>query len=299
MAAKVGSIVIDILANTQRLVKDMNKAKKAVQGTVKGIKSAIAGLAIGAAFTSALKTGYKYNKLIEEQTAGLTALIAATSKQEDALGNAISVTELYTRANAEAIVTLKKLEQINKETPHTLGQTSQIYKAMLPGMKAVGLTTDEIVQVTKQLSIASGAAGIQFQQLLAGADGLAAGMVMSNSELGRFLNTLGLGNDVLRNSTDLVGLFEEKLGTFTAPDTMAVAISNLDNAWQKFMGALTSDGFSIAKDAVKGLTKQINLISDSLGPANSVILAFASQVSDAFNLAAVTIKASFLSISYY
>jgi len=293
MAQKIGSILIDLKADTSNLVKGMNKAQSSVKNAVKGMKTAIAGLAIGAAFKSAITTGIKYNKVIEEQTQSITALIAATSKQEDAMGNSISVTELYTRANAEAVDVLGQLEEINKSTPHTLGQTAQIYKTMLPSMKGLGVSTAELVQMTKKLSIAAGAGGVQFQSLLAGVDGLATGTVLANSDLGRFLSTIGLSNEALKESTDVVGLFEDKLGSFQAPDTMQVAISNLENAWGKFMGTLTSDSFQAGKKGLNALAEHINKMTAGLEGLSLVSSATWSKMKDGANLVAAALRASF------
>ena len=297
MAVKLGSLLIDVKADTQNLVKGMNNAQSSVNKAMKSMKTAIAGLAIGSAFKSAAEAGYNYNKVMEEQTQSITALIAATSKHEDALGNTISNTELYTRANAEAVEVLKDLERINKATPHTLGQTAQIYKTMLPSMKALGISTEELVTMTKQVSIAAGAGGVQFQSLLAGVDGLATGAVLANSDLGRFLTTLGLSNDELKNSKDLVGLFEDKLGSFKAPDTMEVAISNLSNAWGKFTGALTSDSFLGAKGAINSLADSINEYSGYLEGAAITTKAYTSFVTDAYTVMALGAKASWTGLT--
>ncbi len=293
MAVKLGSLIIDVKADTQNLVKGMDKAQSSVKSAVKSMKVLIAGLAIGTAFKSAIKAGYNYNKVMEEQQQSITALIAATSLHEDAMGNAITNTELYTRANAEAVLVLKDLEEINKSTPHTLGQTAQIYKTMLPSMKSLGVSTTELVEMTQKLSIAAGAGGVQFNSLLAGVDGLASGTVLANSDLGRFLNTIGLSNAKLKETTNIVELFNDKLGSFEAPDTMQVAISNLDNAWGKFMGSLTSDSFGVGKDSINFLANTINKLEENLESISVASSAVWSQMIDGVKHAGQTIKFSF------
>lgn len=298
MAVKLGSLLIDVKADTQHLVKGMKTAQGSVKKAVSVMKTAIAGLAIGAAFKSAIDAGFSYNKVIEEQVQSITALIAATSKHEDALGNTITNTELYTRANAEAVKVLKQLEIINKSTPHTLGQTAQIYKTMLPSMKNLGVSTKDLVEMTKKLSIAAGAGGVQFNSLLAGVDGLASGSVMANSDLGRFLTTIGLSNAELKASTDIVALFNEKLGSFEAPDTMAVAISNLSNAWGKLMGALTADSFIGAKDAINSLAKGLEEYAGYLEGAAITTRALIGKMVDSFVYVAEVAKGAFIGITY-
>ena len=159
---------------------------------------------------------------------------------------------------------MKELEKINAQTPHTLNQTNQIYKTMYASMKNLGVSSKELVAITKQVSIASGAAGIQFQQVLSGVDGLATGTVLANSELGRFFNSIGLTNKALKETSDIVSLVNEKLGDFQTADTMEVAVSNLTNAWNTFAGAVTSDLFSNAKLAINEMADALNSVNEMI-----------------------------------
>jgi len=188
---------------------------------------------------------------MEQSLQGLTALSVATQSK------AIPVMQRYTLAAEEATATMRELEEINSQTPHTLDQTNKIYKSMYVSMKNVGATTSQMVELTRSLSIASGAAGIEFNSLLAGVDGLATGTVLANSDLGRFLSSLGLTNKALKETDDVVGLLTSSLEDFKAADTMAVATSNLSNAWSKFAGNLTATPFEWAKDGINGLAGSI------------------------------------------
>ncbi|MCF6207484.1 MAG: hypothetical protein L3J47_11445 [Sulfurovum sp.] len=211
---------------------------------------------LGSVFSSVAGTGFEYNKSIEQSKAGIISLSVAMQDK------AIPVIERYAYAQKEATVTLKELERINAQTPHTLQQTNEIYKAMYPSMKQLGISTAEMVEMTRAVSTAAGAAGIQFQQLLAGVDGLATGTVASNSELGRFFSALGLTNEALKETDDLFGLVTSKLGDFGALDTITEATSNLENAWSQLLGKMTEDSFSGVKIGIKTLTDMLNSLSD-------------------------------------
>lgn len=213
------------------------------------------------AYNLVIKTGLDYNKVIEQQKASIATLIAVTSKQEDSMGNLLTTQEKYTLATIEATDALKELERINANTPNTLGETAKIFKTMLPSMKNVGATTSDLISLTEKLSIAANAGGVEFQSLLAGVDGLATGSILANSDLGRFLSSIGLTNQALKESDNVVGLLQEKLGQFTALDTIAVAASNLNVEWQKLTGTLTADLFLSQKDSIKELTKLIQGIN--------------------------------------
>lgn len=214
------------------------------------------------AFDAVLSTGFKFNKSMEDSIAGLQALTVATSSNISAMGKHLSIAEKYNLAQKEAIQTANELAKINAETPHSLDQTNQIYKAMYVSMKNAGASNEQMINLTKEISIAAGAAGIQFNSLLAGVDGLATGTVLANSDLGRFLNSLGLTNKRLKDSKDIVALLNSKLKDFKAVDTMTVAVSNLDNAWQQLTGTLTTATFGDTKKdivAVSGVLNTLNI----------------------------------------
>lgn len=194
-------IKIKVDSNTGELVVARNEFDK-LGGSLKSASTQtelftkrLVGLAAGVvgiytlqeAFKSTLSTGMAFNKNMEDTIAGLSALTVATSSNTSALGNNLSITEKYALANIEATTTAKELAKINAETPHTLNQTNQIYKAMFVSMKNAGASTEEMINLTKKISIAAGSAGIEFNALLSGVDGLATGTVESASEMGRFL----------------------------------------------------------------------------------------------------------------
>ena len=223
--------------------------------------------AVKEAFDAVVSTGFQFNKSMEDSIAGLTALTVATSSNISAMGKHLSIAEKYNLAQKEAVKTAKELAKINAQTPHSLEQTNQIYKAMYVSMKNAGASNEQMIELTKKISIAAGAAGVEFNQLLAGVDGLATGTVLANSDMGRFLNGLGLTNKKLKESKDVVGLLTEKLKDFKAVNTMTVAVSNLDNAWQQLTGEITQATFQSTKDELKDLTSWIDKLSTSLHKA--------------------------------
>jgi hypothetical protein len=238
---------------TDKASSSINKVSSSLVGVVS---------AAGAAYIAynslnkVMKDGFSYNKQIEEAKSGLIALSVAVQDES------IPVMDRYSIANKEAIATLTELQKINVETPHTLNQTNQIYKAMYVSMKNAGASTSEIVELTRSLSIASGAAGIEFNSLLAGVDGLATGTVLANSDLGRFLSSIGLTNEALKDSDDVVSLVTSRMKDFKAADTMSVAVSNLENSWNTLTGKLTAQSFQGAKTGINELSSLINKMSN-------------------------------------
>lgn len=257
--------------NIQKLDRNLSKLDKAFKDNSISVAKLTAGITavygvyktFDTIINSVVKSGFEYNRELEQQRESIKTLIVATSQNKDSLGNLLTVQEKYNLASKESTDILKELEKINANTPNTLGETAQIYKAMLPSMRGYGATQSELIQLTEKLSIASSSAGIQFQSLLAGVDGLASGTVVAGSDLGRFLNSIGLSNEELKKSSDVVDTLLNKLSGFKALDTYGVAVSNLTVEWQKLTGELTKDIFITQKEGVKELTKLVKQFTDN------------------------------------
>ena len=251
-----------------KINNDLNTLKTQINKTTSNLglfnnsllKIGVSAYALHKAYSSIIGAGLEYNKAIEQQTASIKTLLGATSQNVDSIGNVLSVQQKYNLANKEAINIMKELEKINANTPQTLDQTAQIYKTMLPSMRSVGASQKDLINITEKLAIASSAAGVEFNSLLAGVDGLATGSVLANSDLGRFLKSIGLTNKELKESDNVVELLTEKLSGFKALDTITVATSNLTVEWNKLTGAMTKDLFEAQKSSIKELTKLLKEI---------------------------------------
>lgn len=226
--------------------------------SIKGLALGTVGIyAVAEAFKTVVSSGLEFNKSTENLKNSLTTLGVATSSNVTTTGVLIGQTQKYAMAADEASIAMQKLQAINADTPHTLNQTVEIYKSMYSSMKMAGVSTDEMVELTKKISIAAGSAGVEFNQLLAGVDGLAKGQVEANSELGRFLDNMGLSNEVLKSSKDIYKTINDALvdikGGF---GSFEEASSNAQNAFSKFAGELTKPLFSSLKD---GLNESVGL----------------------------------------
>ncbi|MEA2091420.1 MAG: hypothetical protein U9O83_03520, partial [Campylobacterota bacterium] len=272
MATDIAELAISIRTNDiirartelDRLEKQGYKTEKSTDKITKSfnlfsastIATTAAVYGLSRAFNKTLSDGMAYNKQIEQSKAGLIALSVAVQDKT------IPVLERYNKATLESTATMKELQKINVQTPHTLDQTNKIYKAMYASMRNAGASTADMVEMTRSLSIASGAAGIEFNSLLAGVDGLASGTVLANSDLGRFLSSLGLTNKTLKESKDVVETVTESLKDFKALGTISEATSNLDNAWSQLTGKMTEGTFDGAKTGLNSLSEIINNLEE-------------------------------------
>lgn len=207
--------------------------------------------------------GFEVNKTMQTLTNSLTMSSAVMMANNDIYGNAISVSEKYRLATIDAARTTELLQKANLKTPHTLDQTVKLYDSMYFGMRKVGATTQDIVDITEKLSIAVGSK-VGFDAILSAMDGLANGTVEANSEMGRFLNTMGLGNDVIKNSSDVVQLFKDKLADFKSISDYNTKMSNLSNSTDMFAKNLTKIPFSWWEGQLNSVAAVIDRMNDGL-----------------------------------
>lgn len=253
---------------TNELSKLTNQSGKTEQSTKQlttiFTKANITITAMATGLSYLVKEGIAYNATIEKLTNGLTTLNALTSSNVDNFGKQLSIQDKYNIASRESIETIAQLNKINLETPHTLNETVQIYKSMYSSMKNVGVSSEQMIDLTKKLSIAAGSSGIEFQQLLAGIDGLATGTVETGSELGRFLKSMGLGNEVLKQSTNIYETLNNKFKDVQGIIGYEEEISNLENSFDQLTGALVEPFFDDVKRGIHGLSSMFNDLTQSV-----------------------------------
>lgn len=215
-------------------------------------------------------TGFEANKSTQKLTNSLATSIAITSANIDSMGKQISLSEKYAMATDEARLSLEQLNKINVDTPHDLDQTAKIYDAMYAGMKKVGATSEEIIDITKKLSIAVGDK-VGFDAMLSAMDGLSTGTVETASEMGRFLRVIGLSNEAIKNSTNVVQLFKDKLADVKAIESFDTKLSNLTNSYTMLSKEVMESTFNTIEDNLQPAAEILDSLKDNLPTITNVV----------------------------
>jgi hypothetical protein len=255
----------------KKLQKQLNAMKVSTVGATKGtslFSNSLITLAgstylLNKAYDKTILRGLKYNNLLENQRNSIATLINVTSSNVSLQGKQLSYQDKVNLSLENSNELMKELTKLNANTPQTLGQTAQIFKTMYAPMQKVNASQEDMLYLTEKLAIASKVGGVEFNSLLAGVDGLASGTVLANSDLGRFLSSLGLTNDKLKKSDDVIGLLKNSLKDFKAFDDLDTAVSNLNVQWDTLTGNMTKDIFVAQKESVKTLTKALESLSDT------------------------------------
>ncbi|MCT7489130.1 hypothetical protein N5T63_09490 [Aliarcobacter cryaerophilus] len=223
------------------------------------------------------RTGLEVNKQFQKLTNSLTMASAVMISNNDIYGNAISIQDKYRIAQIEASKATELLQKANIATPHSMKETVQIYDAMYFGMRKVGATTSDMVEITEKLSIAAGNK-IGFDAFLSAMDGISTGTVEANSEMGRFLSSIGLSNEAIKNSSDVVQLFKDKLSDFRVIEDYDTKMSNLSNSTDMFSKNLMKIPFDYLESKIPSVARLFDRWAKSINEIN-IYLTNASNLS--------------------
>lgn len=239
--------------------KNTNKFNSTLIGLGKTALGAVgAFVTLEAAYSKVLANGIKVNKTFEQLQLGIAALGTVNAEYIDSIDKSKTATERFAEAQKFATAQIRALEEINKVTPHTLEETTQIYKVLLPQVLQYGGSLKDLIEITKLVSLTAAAGSVEFNSLLASVDGLVDGTFLANSDFGRFLKTLGLTPDVIKKSDDKLKLLTESMQDFAAlaPElgkSYDAALSNLANSWDKLTAKITDNIFNNLKPAFAAL----------------------------------------------
>lgn len=207
--------------------------------------------------------GFEVNKEFQKLNNSLSTSSAVMMADTDIYGNAITVAQKYSLAKIDAARSTELLNKANLNTPHIMGETVKIYDSMYFGMRKVGASTKDMVEITEKLSIAAGKK-VGFDALLSAMDGISTGTVEANSEMGRFLSSIGLSNEEIKNSSDVVQLFKDKLSGFQAIQDFETKMSNLNNSTDMFAKNIMKIPFSWLEGQLGGVATVIDRMNDGL-----------------------------------
>lgn len=213
------------------------------------------------------RRGLEVNKEFQKLTNSLTMSSAVMISNNDIFGNAISVQDKYRIAQIEASQATELLQKANIATPHSMKETVQIYDAMYFGMRKVGATTSDMVEITEKLSIAAGNK-IGFDAFLSAMDGISTGTVQANSEMGRFLSSIGLSNEAIKNSSDVTQLFKDKLSDFQVIEDYDTKMSNLSNSTDMLSKNLMKMPFDYLESKIPSVARLFDRWAESINKVN-------------------------------
>ncbi len=281
-------LILKIVDKSSKQIKEIDKrltqfdkTTKRTDKSITGVESSFANLgktvvgglaafvALNKLWDGVVTRGVDVNRTFENLNLSISALATVNSKYISGVDEAASATDRFAQSQIFAKDQIKSLEILNKQTPQTLQQTVQVYKTLLPQVLQYGGSLKDLNEITKLVSLSAAASGVEFNSVLASIDGLASGTFLANSDYGRFLTTMGLTPQILKDSENSIELIKDKMGDFgaLAPELQKsydASLSNLSNSWDKFAATITKNIFNTLKPAFVDLTSFIDGVNDSM-----------------------------------
>lgn len=251
MSTKLGTLTLDLIAKIGSFTEPMKKAGDTAQRETKRIESSVssASKAIAGLGAAAL--------------AGLT------------VGSVISMADEYTQMaarirnatadTAEYDMVQKRLLETANGTYRSLSEAQEVYLSLAGGMKSLGKTTEETLNVADSLSYAFVANAARADQAQSAMDALNKSMAKGKIDADAWISIVSAADNVIADMAKVTGKTEAEIRQLGA--TGKIALSDL----------LTT--LEVTKDANQALADNMeNSLADGLQKVRNSFSAFVGEI---------------------
>lgn len=261
----VGSIEIDILANTQKLVKSMNRAEKTVGKSIRNMTQA-AGALVGIFATGA------FLSRINATAAGLDAIGKTSSK----LGIAAEKLQGLHLAATEAGLSTKTFDMALQRATRRIAEAAKGTGEAVGALNELNLSAEELSSLTPDQMLNRVADSMS--GLTSDSDRLRLAFKLFDSEGVSMVNMLANGSKGLDDVAKKADKFGLIIGTKyikaieRSNDAWGISSQVMDTVWKGITVGLSVSLVQLVEDLNKG-TQKIDIFSTSLNLTKQVIYA--------------------------
>ncbi len=235
MAQSVGTLFVNLVANTSKFQAGMTKASKSVTSFASKFKSIAKGAAglIGVDSVAGIATMIKRQLSAVDATAKLSQQLGIQTEALVQLQHAADVTGAGSKSMSAGLATMAK----------RLGEAARGSGAATAALKELGLSAKDLIRLTPDKQFIAIAKALKGIEEPARRNAIAANL-FSKANMG-LLNTLALGEDGLKAMADEA----DRLGiTFSAFDAAKVEQANdaIDRVAKSFRGLATQAAIDLA-----------------------------------------------------
>lgn len=251
MSTKLGSLTLNLIAQIGSFTEPMKKAgdtaqreTKRIESSVSSASKAIAGL--GAAALAGLTVGSVIN-MADEYTQMAARIRNATAD------------------TAEYDMVQKRLLETANGTYRSLSEAQEVYLSLAGGMKSLGKTTEETLNVADSLSYAFVANAARADQAQSAMDALNKSMAKGKIDADAWISIVSAADNVIADMAKVTGKTEAEIRQLGA--TGKIALSDL----------LTT--LEVTKDANQALADNMeNSLADGLQKVRNSFSAFVGEI---------------------
>ncbi|MFV5500417.1 tape measure protein [Acinetobacter towneri] len=251
MSTKLGTLTLDLIAKIGSFTEPMKKAgdtaqreTKRIESSVSSASKAIAGL--GAAALAGLTVGSVIN-MADEYTQMAARIRNATAD------------------TAEYDMVQKRLLETANGTYRSLSEAQEVYLSIAGGMKSLGKTTEQTLNVADSLSYAFVANAARADQAQSAMDALNKSMAKGKIDADAWISIVSAADNIIADMAKVTGKTEAEIRQLGA--TGKIALSDL----------LTT--LEVTKDANQALADNMeNSLADGLQKVRNSFSAFVGEI---------------------
>lgn len=251
MSTKLGTLTLNLIAQIGSFTEPMKKAgdtaqreTKRIESSVSSASKAIAGL--GAAALAGLTVGSVIN-MADEYTQMAARIRNATAD------------------TAEYDMVQKRLLETANGTYRSLSEAQEVYLSLAGGMKSLGKTTEETLNVADSLSYAFVANAARADQAQSAMDALNKSMAKGKIDADAWISIVSAADNIIADMAKVTGKAEAEIRQLGA--TGKIALSDL----------LTT--LEVTKDANQALADNMeNSLADGLQKVRNSFSAFVGEI---------------------
>lgn len=252
MSTKLGTLTLDLIAKIGSFTEPMKKAgdtaqreTKRIESSVSSASKAIAGL--GAAALAGLTVGSVIN-MADEYTQMAARIRNATAD------------------TAEYDMVQKRLLETANGTYRSLSEAQEVYLSIAGGMKSLGKTTEETLNVADSLSYAFVANAARADQAQSAMDALNKSMAKGKIDADAWISIVSAADNIIADMAKVIGKTEAEIRQLGA--TGKISLNDLIKTLELTLGASKGLADNMENSLNDGIQKVRNSLAAFVGEIN-------------------------------
>ncbi len=274
-----------ISRNTKERLKSKKATDSSTNSLVRHLRQIetliVAYYAVRTAFKNTLGIGIQVNRMMEDNTSGIAALLSANTQMTLSNGKVTNSYDKFVIGQKLAAQTMEDLRLASVKTYATFPQLTEIFQQAIGQTLSMGdsfgTTTKQItentIKLSQRMSNIAGAIGMPMDRAKEEIRSLLSGNASTDSLISTMLfGSPGAANKAIRDAKargqngmkDMLDGILKPFDVLAGVDSYTKNLLSLQDAWSNLMRKMSEPAFDALKDIFKELAKDINNFSANL-----------------------------------
>ena len=281
-ASQVEKSTEAIEKNTHATTNNLKANKNLTNDLVRHLRQIetliVAYYALSQGYKNTLGIGIEVNKMIEDNTSGIAALLSANTQMVLSNGQVVTSYEKFQMGQKVAAETMEQLKTASVDTYATFPQLTQLFQQSIGHTlamgKSFGETTDQIIDntvaLTQRISNIAGSIGMPMERAQEEIRSLLSGNVSTDSLIAVMLfGSPSKANEAMREAKkrgangvkDMLDGMLKPFDVLKDVNSYTRSLLELENAWATLMQQASEPLFDELANAYRGVAEALNEIS--------------------------------------